>query len=157
MQFRRCLRHPPKSRGAGGSRRHAVLRVGQRLRRGYMLGRVTGIRRLWHRGGQLLSRIKGLKLGNRSAIVEIKAFGSRAGSTFRGRGPTPQSDIAIFVRAHPSLLGSKQQNRVKERLAEIASEFEKDAGIKMQIVPSWELKPEPISEATIVGSGIPLN
>ena len=45
----------------------------------------------------LARQIYGIEVNGQRAVSSVEAFGSRAGSTFRGRGPLPTSDLDIRI------------------------------------------------------------
>jgi hypothetical protein len=47
---------------------------------------------------RVVSRLSNLRKGNNYLIDKVDAFGSRAGSTFRGRGPLITSDLDVMIR-----------------------------------------------------------
>ncbi|GAB2986221.1 RHS repeat-associated core domain-containing protein [Nocardioides montaniterrae] len=80
-----------------------------------------------------LARLQGLRLGDKSIVQGVDAFGSRAGSTFRGRGPTAGSDLDLLVRIDPTALGGRSGPWIQRTLKSIAGDFEAEAGFPLSI------------------------
>ena len=79
------------------------------------------------------ARLYGMKVGDKPLVNSIEAFGSRAGSTFRGRGPSATSDLDLFVDMHPSLRWGRSAGWVDRTLQLIQSDFAREAGFKLDI------------------------
>jgi predicted nucleotidyltransferase len=82
---------------------------------------------------RLVARLKGLRFGENKFVVEsVEAFGSRAGSTFRGPGPKPTSDLDLLikVRSQEFTTGAtiRQQRFLNSRFDSIKVDFDKAAG-----------------------------
>lgn len=82
---------------------------------------------------RLVARLKGLRIGDRRIVGQIKAFGSRAGSTFRGRGPLPTSDLDIYLDLGMHDMGRRGFARSNKLLGIIADEFEGETGFPVSI------------------------
>ncbi len=80
-----------------------------------------------------LNRIKGLRAGKDPAIRTVELFGSRTGSNFRGRGPKPDSDLDMVITIRPDILSSKHGPKIREKLVNIANDFEAEAGFPLNI------------------------
>lgn len=80
-----------------------------------------------------LARLQGLRLGDKSIVQGVDAFGSRAGSTFRGRGPTAGSDLDLLVRIDPTALGGRSGPWIQRTLRSIADDFEAEAEFPLSI------------------------
>jgi hypothetical protein len=63
----------------------------------------------------------------------VEAFGSRAGSTFRGRGPTATSDLDLIAAINSAQLGGRNSPWIRRVLKSIAADFEKEAGCPLNI------------------------
>ena len=92
-------------------------------------------------------RIAGFSTGAKPRVLKIQAFGSRAGSPFRGRGPTAGSDLDLLVTVDPKVLRRGKLVRFAQRIlgranpdgvasldGVIAREFAKDAKFPLQII-----------------------
>lgn len=80
-----------------------------------------------------IARLQGLRLGDKSIVQGVDAFGSRAGSTFRGRGPTAGSDLDLLVRIDPTALGGRSGPWIQRTLRSIADDFKAEAGFPLSI------------------------
>ncbi len=66
--------------------------------------------------------IRGVNIEGQSAIRSVEAYGSRTGSTFRGRPPLPGSDLDVFVTINSEVANSPAKlAAVRAQLAEIES------------------------------------
>jgi RHS repeat-associated protein len=79
---------------------------------------------------RLTARISGLNIGGKKVFSNIEAFGSRAGSTYRGRGPLPTSDLDIMLTPRRPLYtySSRNQQFIRYRLNQIRTDFESETG-----------------------------
>jgi len=59
----------------------------------------------------MTARLKGLKSGGNHAVMEVEAFGSRAESTWKGRGALPDSDLDIIIRDIPGAFETGGANK----------------------------------------------
>lgn len=100
-------------------------------------------------------RIGGLRAGASDAVDHVQVFGSRDGSTFRGRGPRPDSDIDIFVEGSFGLSGGRHQKAIETKLKAIAKDFTDETGIPVQLVPDWRLSVQRAGE--ILSSSKPVD
>jgi predicted nucleotidyltransferase len=82
---------------------------------------------------RVLARLQGLRLGDKSIVQGVDAFGSRAGSTFRGRGPTAASDLDLLVRIDPTALSGRSGPWIQRTLRSIVDDFEAEAGFPLSI------------------------
>ena len=71
----------------------------------------------------LARQIYGIKVNGEPAVSSIEAFGSRAGSTFRGRGPLPSSDLDIIVTLNKGAANPAGLAIVNSELGEIGTMF----------------------------------
>jgi hypothetical protein len=82
---------------------------------------------------QMIARMRGLKAGGFNAIDDVRAFGSRGGSAFRGRGPLASSDLDLAVKDFSGLKGGRHYDSIKAKLKSIADDFFKETGIRVDI------------------------
>jgi hypothetical protein len=54
----------------------------------------------------LAGALKRIEIEGKPAIESVEAFGSRAGSTFRGRPPLPDSDLDIYITLDSNIVNS---------------------------------------------------
>jgi len=80
-----------------------------------------------------IARLMGLRVGDENIILSAEAFGSRAGSTFRGRGPLSTSDLDVLLTVDPRVWGSRSETWVKFVLESIASDFHAEAGFPLSL------------------------
>ena len=80
-----------------------------------------------------MARLEGLRVGDKSVVTAVEAFGSRAGSTFRGRGPLSTSDLDLLVTIDPRILTGRNGPWVRNVLAEIGRDFEREAGFALSL------------------------
>lgn len=98
-----------------------------------------------------VARLRGLKVKGDAAVTDIRAFGSRAGSTYtRSTGPTALSDLDVFIETHPDLAGA-QLARVETIFNQIAADFTAKTGIQMNISAAYKLTRATV--AMLLGSG----
>jgi hypothetical protein len=84
--------------------------------------------------GRMTARLKGLKAGGDDAIEGVEAFGSRAGSTFRGRGPIEASDLDLYIKDRPgSFEGSRFDSGLRQKIKQITGDFTSETGIKIDL------------------------
>jgi hypothetical protein len=68
--------------------------------------------------------LKRIEIDDKPAIESVEAFGSRAGSTYRGRPPLPESDLDIYVTVKSEVANSPAKLReVNKQVTEIADLF----------------------------------
>lgn len=68
--------------------------------------------------------LKRIEIDGKPAIESVEAFGSRAGSTYRGRGPGPNSDLDIFVTVNSNVVNSSTKlQKVIDDVEEISELF----------------------------------
>ena len=84
---------------------------------------------------RMTARLKGLKSGGNHAVMEVEAFGSRAGSTWKGRGALPDSDLDIIIRDIPGAFetGAKGSTKLRKLLDDIKYDFFNETGIKVDL------------------------
>ncbi|MFM9173508.1 MAG: hypothetical protein ACKOQU_12105 [Acidimicrobiaceae bacterium] len=84
---------------------------------------------------RMVARLKGLKSGGNHAVMEVEAFGSRAGSTWKGRGALPDSDLDIIIRDIPGAFetGAKGSTKLRKLLDDIKYDFFNETGIKVDL------------------------
>jgi predicted nucleotidyltransferase len=83
----------------------------------------------------LARQINGISVDGNQAVSSIEAFGSRAGSMFRGRGPTAASDLDVFVTLNSNVVNSPAAMRaVQSQLGEIGDLWEATKGFPLQPV-----------------------
>lgn len=76
----------------------------------------------------LARQIYGIEVTGQRAVSSVEAFGSRAGSTFRGRGPLPTSDFDIRITlSDPAHFGA-----VNAEMTEIGALFQSAKGFPLQ-------------------------
>lgn len=81
-----------------------------------------------------IRRIQGINVGGRRIINGAEAFGSRAGSIHRGRGPSADSDLDVLLDAPGyRFLGPKQKKHVQKRLEQIETDFKTEAGFELDL------------------------
>lgn len=80
-----------------------------------------------------LARLDGLRVGDKRVVQSVDAFGSRAGSTFRGRGPTASSDLDLLLRTDPALMSSRSGPWIDDVLGKISKDFEAEAGFPLSL------------------------
>lgn len=80
-----------------------------------------------------LARLDGLRVGDKRVVQSVDAFGSRAGSTFRGRGPTASSDLDLLLRTNPALMSSRSGPWIDDVLGKISKDFEAEAGFPLSL------------------------
>jgi hypothetical protein len=119
--------HPPGRPGPGASAVPAT--------RG--LPKLTGVPESSF--GRVVARLRGLRVGDKAVVSDAKAFGSRAGSTFRGRGPTAASDLDVTVDIDPRLLGGRNGPWINRVLREIEADFLKEAARRRSARSEWDL------------------
>jgi RHS repeat-associated protein len=78
------------------------------------------------------ARLYGMNVGGKPIVNSVEAFGSRAGSLFRGRGPLPNSDLDLFVDMHPSFRFGRSAAHIDRTLGSIAGDFARETGYKLQ-------------------------
>ncbi len=76
---------------------------------------------------RLLIRLKGIR-----GVIGIEAFGSRAGSTFRGSGPRPDSDLDMLIILSQGELDGRSGPWIRQTIGTIMGDFTDDTGIKVQ-------------------------
>jgi len=83
-------------------------------------GRKDGNR--WSDSGEasaLARQIYGIEVNGQRAVSSVEVFGSRVGSTFRGRGPPPTSDLGLRITlSDPAHFGA-----VNSEMTEIGTLF----------------------------------
>lgn len=79
---------------------------------------------------RVVARLAGLRKGDNYLVSSIDAYGSRAGSTYRGRGPIPTSDLDIMVKMDGRYL---DDDWVRKTIGSIQTDFEKVTGFKLSI------------------------
>jgi RHS repeat-associated protein len=79
---------------------------------------------------RMTARVNGINIGGNKVFSNIEAFGSRAGSTFRGRGPLPASDLDIMLTSRRPLytFNARSQAHIRSRLGQIGSDFSSETG-----------------------------
>jgi len=82
----------------------------------------------------LARQIYGIEVNGQPAVSSIEAFGSRAGSTFRGRGPLPTSDLDIIVTLNESAANPAGLATVNNQLGEIGSMFQRAKGFPVNAI-----------------------
>jgi hypothetical protein len=76
----------------------------------------------------LARQIYGIEVNGQRAVSSVEAFGSRAGSTFRGRGPLPTSDLDLRITlSDPAHFGT-----VNAQMTEIGTLFQSTKGFPLQ-------------------------
>jgi hypothetical protein len=60
--------------------------------------------------------LKRIEIDGKPAVESVEAFGSRAGSTYRGRPPTPESDLDIYVTVRSGVANSPAKLKEVQRL-----------------------------------------
>ncbi len=65
-----------------------------------------------------------MEVNGQPAVSSIEAFGSRAGSTFRGRDPLPTSDLDIIVTLNETAANPAGLAHVNAQLGEIGTMFQ---------------------------------
>lgn len=87
-----------------------------------------------------VARLQGLKIhGDKPAILGCHVLGSRVGSPYRGRGPTPNSDADIFLEGSRELCSSPSQHRfIDRRLKAIADDFRAETGLDLHLLGDWK-------------------
>ncbi|AQZ63740.1 unnamed protein product [[Actinomadura] parvosata subsp. kistnae] len=78
---------------------------------------------------RVLARLDGLRVGDRKVVTSVEVFGSRAGSTFRGPGPRPDSDLDVLVTMIPEFRGSRNERWIDE----IGTDCEAAAGFPIRL------------------------
>ncbi len=93
------------------------------------------------------STLRNIQVEGRPAVSAAEAFGSRAGSTFRGRPPTPTSDLDVFVTLLSDVVNSPDKLRaVMAHLKEIESLFTRATGIPLQITSELDTLAQSIKQ-----------
>ena len=82
---------------------------------------------------RVLRRLGNLNLGGRRIVRSVEAFGSRAGSTFRGRPPLSDSDLDLLIDINPFDRFGRSRNFISRVLGEIADDFQKEAGFPLSL------------------------
>jgi predicted nucleotidyltransferase len=82
---------------------------------------------------RVISRLEGLRVGDRRVVESVEAFGSRAGSVFRGRGPLEGSDLDLLVTIDKAQLGGRNAPWIRSTLQKIATDFYNEAGFELSI------------------------
>jgi hypothetical protein len=82
---------------------------------------------------RVVARLSGLRVGDKSIVSSVEAFGSRAGSMFRGRGPLPNSDLDLLANIDPAVLNGRNGPWVYKTLQSIAADFESEAGFPLSL------------------------
>jgi RHS repeat-associated protein len=79
---------------------------------------------------RLTARLGGLNIGGNKVFNNIEAFGSRAGSTFQGRGPLLNSDLDIMLTPNQPMWSYSFRNQrfLNGRLRQISSDFQLETG-----------------------------
>lgn len=101
---------------------------------------------------RLVARLEGLNIGGQKVVGGVEAFGSRAGSQFRGRGPLPSSDLDVMIteRAPFHVWGSRNEKFLSKRLDQIATDFQAEAGFPVNFSFSRQRK-------SLDGPFVPIN
>ena len=79
------------------------------------------------------ARLIGLRVGDQPVIQGIDAFGSRAGSVYRGRGPSPKSDLDLLLTVNQRLMQSRSGPWIARVLNQIGADFEREAGFPLSL------------------------
>ncbi len=83
---------------------------------------------------RLVARLKGLLAGDRKAVELVEAFGSRAGSRFKGRGPISESDLDIYMRdSRGTFDGSRHAAHLRARIKQMISDFTEKTAIRVDL------------------------
>jgi len=77
---------------------------------------------------RVMARLQGLNVGGKPVVDSVRAFGSRAGSVFRGRGPTAASDLDVALKLDPRIMNGRNAQWVRGVLKEIATDYQKASG-----------------------------
>lgn len=76
--------------------------------------------------------IRRIEIDGERAIESVEAFGSRAGSVFRGRGPLPTSDLDLYVTLRSSVVNSRVKlESVINEIEDIGALFRAATGIEV--------------------------
>jgi hypothetical protein len=75
----------------------------------------------------------GLRIGGKLIVRSVEAFGSRAGSMYRGRGPLPSSDLDLLVDIDPAVLNGRNGAWVYKVLQGIAAGFQSETDFPLSI------------------------
>jgi hypothetical protein len=76
----------------------------------------------------LARQIYGIEVNGQQAVSSVEAFGSRAGSTFRERGPLPTSDLDLRITlSDPAHFGA-----VNAEMTEIGTLFQSTMGFPLE-------------------------
>lgn len=67
-----------------------------------------------------------LRKGDNFLVSNVEAFGSRAGSMYKGRGPLPTSDLDIMIKVNSKYL---DDDWVLRTIQNIQDDFFKETGI----------------------------
>lgn len=79
--------------------------------------------------------VKRIEVDGTRVVESVEAFGSRAGSTFRGRPPLPDSDVDLYVTINSSIANSPAKlNEVRQAIDEVADLFSAAKGIQVNPV-----------------------
>jgi hypothetical protein len=72
----------------------------------------------------LARALKCIEIEGKRVIESVEAFGSRAGSTFRGRPPLPDSDLDLYVTLNSSVVNSPDKYvEVVDQINEVSELF----------------------------------
>lgn len=82
---------------------------------------------------RVLERLNGLRVGDKHVIYSIDAFGSRAGSVFRGRGPLPSSDLDLLIGTDYSLMTGRNGPWINKVMEGIRSDFYNEVGFSLSL------------------------
>jgi predicted nucleotidyltransferase len=82
---------------------------------------------------RVMARLDGLRVGDRPVVDGVEVFGSRAGSTYRGRGPTAESDLDMLVSIDPAVLQGRNGRWVRDTLGKIRADFQEETNIELSL------------------------
>lgn len=82
----------------------------------------------------LARQIYAIEVNGQPAVSPIQAFGSRAGSTFRGQGPLPTSDWDIVVTLNESAANPAGPATINSQLSDIGYMFQGAMGFPVNPV-----------------------
>ena len=96
-------------------------------------GRLIGVTE--QEAASLSRAFKAIQIEGQPAIRSVEAFGSRAGSTFRGRPPLAGSDLDVFVTLDTGVVNSPARlMQVLRRTQGIAEVFQQGKGFPLQMI-----------------------
>jgi hypothetical protein len=101
--------------------------------------------------------LKKIEVDGQPAVESVEAFGSRAGSTFRGRPPSPGSDLDVFVTIRTDVANTPEKLLdAQAQIDELAGLFGKAKGVPVEVSSEIDALAEAAKSALLQTPFIPL-